>query len=116
MARWGAVERQSLVTASRRVSWSLVSREPFRLFFPSAVLVGMLGVALWPLHFAGLVAFYPGQSHTRLMTYGFFGGVILGFLWPSLPGMLSAEPLKLVGDPLLLLLSGTAGAGVLDAQ
>jgi uncharacterized protein involved in response to NO len=61
--------------------------EPFRLFFPAGVLAGLLGVALWPLHFGGYVAFYPGQVHARLMAFGFFGAFILGFLGTALPRM-----------------------------
>ena len=76
---------------TRLVSWSALSREPFRLFFPISVLVGLAGVSLWPLYFGGVVAFYPGQSHARLMAYGFFGGFILGFLGTAVPRMLSAK-------------------------
>jgi len=63
----------------RRISWRELAAEPFRLFFPAAILAAVLGVASWPLHFAGLLANYPGGSHARLMTHGFFGGLILGF-------------------------------------
>jgi uncharacterized protein involved in response to NO len=82
------------VAQVRRISWVLLAREPFRLFFPLAVAVGLVGVALWPLHFSGLVAFYPGQSHARVMAYGFFTGFILGFLGTALPRLLSAEPFR----------------------
>src|SRR5947209_1426077 len=75
----------STVTQSRPMSWTLLTREPFRLFFPLAVLAGMAGAALWPMHFAGLVEFYPGQSHARVMTYGFFTGFFIGFLGTALP-------------------------------
>lgn len=66
--------------------------EPFRLLFPSAVLAGMLGALVWPLHFAGWGG-YPAVTHARLMTAGFFGGFIFGFLGTALPRMLSAPPL-----------------------
>ena len=79
----------------QRISFGDLSREPFRLFFPGAVLAGLWGVALWPLHFGGMVDFYPGSSHARLMAHGFFGGFIFGFLATALPRMLSARPLRL---------------------
>lgn len=81
------------VTA-RQISIGDVSGEPFRVFFPLAVIAGMLGVAIWPLHFAGLYPSYPGVPHVRLMTEGFFGGFIFGFLGTALPRVLSARRLS----------------------
>ncbi|MCI0744461.1 MAG: NnrS family protein [Verrucomicrobia subdivision 3 bacterium] len=69
-----------------------VSREPFRLFFIQAVVAGLIGVILWPLHFWGVADIYPGTSHIRLMVFGFFGGFIFGFLGTALPRMLSSRP------------------------
>jgi uncharacterized protein involved in response to NO len=54
----------------------------------------MAGVALWPLYFSGLISFYPGLSHARLMAYGFFGGFILGFLGTALPKMMGVPPFR----------------------
>jgi uncharacterized protein involved in response to NO len=54
---------------------------------------GTIGVLLWPLHFAGWVTWYPGVNHTRLMTQGFFGAFMVGFLGTALPRMLSAPRL-----------------------
>jgi len=68
--------------------------EPFRLFFPLATLAGVIGVALWPLHLMGVTSWYPGQLHARIMTHGFFGGFIFGFLGTALPRMLTAPPLR----------------------
>ena len=70
-----------------------IGKEPFRIFFPAGVVAGIIGVALWPLHFLGVVSYYPGQAHVRLMAYGFFGAFIFGFLGTALPRMLSARPL-----------------------
>jgi uncharacterized protein involved in response to NO len=77
------------------ISPAHIGKEPFRLFFPLGLLAGMIGVALWPLHFAGTYAWYPGQIHARLMAYGFFGAFIVGFLGTAMPRMLSARPLGL---------------------
>jgi uncharacterized protein involved in response to NO len=79
--------------AHRRITITEAAAEPFRLFFPVAALIGVLGVLLWPLHFAGIVSSYPGQVHARVMVYGLFGGFIFGFLGTALPRMLSANPL-----------------------
>lgn len=75
------------------VWWEKLGSEPYRLFFPLACLAGGMGVLLWPLHFAGVYANYPGQVHARCMTAGLFGGFIFGFLGTALPRMLSARPL-----------------------
>lgn len=86
----------------RRITLAEAAREPFRIFFPLGLLAGLLGVSLWPLHFNGIVSFYPGASHARLMAHGFFGAFILGFLGTALPRLLSAKPFR-VGEILALL-------------
>jgi uncharacterized protein involved in response to NO len=63
----------------------LCYEEPFRIFFPLGVIVGLLGVSLWPLYFAGLYKFYPGVMHARLMMEGFMGAFIVGFLGTAGP-------------------------------
>ena len=73
--------------------WRDLAAEPFRIFFPAAVAVGLVGVALWPLYALKVADFYPGVSHARLMAHGFFGGFIVGFLGTALPRMLSSFPL-----------------------
>lgn len=92
------------------IGWRDIAREPFRIFFPAAVVTGILAVALWPLHFAGIVAFYPGMSHAQLMAHGFFGGFIFGVLGTGLPRMLSVKPFSV---PEVLLLFATYAAMIL---
>ena len=87
----------------RKLRLDDLCQEPYRLFFPSAVLVGLLGGAQWPLHFGGHLAMYPGMTHSRLMAFGFFGGFIAGFLGTAGPRLLSARPLR---APELFLLFG----------
>jgi uncharacterized protein involved in response to NO len=74
--------------------FELCLAEPFRIFFPLATLLGMSGVSLWPLFFAGLHKFYPGMMHARLMIEGFLAGFVIGFLGTALPRLLSAPPLR----------------------
>ncbi|MGJ8672654.1 NnrS family protein [Rubritalea sp.] len=73
----------------------LVAAEPYRLFFPMALLAGVVGVMLWPLFYWQCIEFYPVQAHTRLMIEGFVGGYAIGFLGTAMPKMLSAPSLKL---------------------
>ncbi len=70
------------------------AREPYRVFFPLATVAGILGAALWPLHFGGWLADYPGLAHARIMAHALFGGFIFGFLGTAMPRMLSAPPLR----------------------
>lgn len=89
-----------MTTANQNSFLKWIAGEPFRVFFPTASLAAVWGVALWPLSFAGIVPFYAGVAHARLMAHGFLGGFILGFLGTALPRMLSAprlKPLELMG-------------------
>lgn len=85
------------MNASR--SLRVVCEEPFRIFFPTGLFLGIVGVSLWPLfYFGGRIA-YPDISHARLMIEGFMGSFVLGFLGTAGPRILSAPPLsmRLVG-------------------
>jgi uncharacterized protein involved in response to NO len=90
--------------SGRRLTVADIGKEPFRLFFPAGVLAGMIGVSLWPLHFANIIELYPGQAHARLMAFGLFGAFIVGFLGTAMPRLLSAPPLGVANVIGLLLL------------
>lgn len=79
---------------SRPSYLQLCPAEPFRIFFPLATLLGISGVSLWPLFFAGIHKFYPGVMHARLMIEGFLAGYVLGFLGTAMPRLLSAPALR----------------------
>lgn len=79
----------------RRIVASL-AEEPYRLFFPLGIGVGIVGVALWPLWLAGWLEPYPGPAHVRMMTEGFFTAFILGFLGTAGPRMLNVRPIGLL--------------------
>mgnify|MGYP002629941413 CR=1 FL=1 len=68
-------------------------REPFRLFFPIAVLAGIVGVAVWPVMLWGWTEHFPNVIHSRLMIMGFFGGFIFGFLGTSIPRLMDSRPM-----------------------
>ncbi|MBT8036624.1 MAG: NnrS family protein [Verrucomicrobiae bacterium] len=71
-----------------------LAAEPYRVFFPLALLAGVAGVILWPLFYWGWLSYYPMFAHGRVMIEGFVGGFAIGFLGTALPKMLSAQPLK----------------------
>ncbi len=73
--------------------WSMAAAEPFRIFFPLGVVVGISGISLWPLYFLGIHhSFYPGVMHARMMIEGFMGAFILGFLGTAVPRLTGAAP------------------------
>jgi uncharacterized protein involved in response to NO len=94
----------SETTNTKRIGFSEAAREPFRFFFPQAVLAGILGVLLWPLYFWQVTEFYPNLAHVRVMAAGFFGGFIFGFLGTAVPRMLSAKPFTVSETIILLIL------------
>ena len=67
--------------------------EPFRIFFPLGLFLGVVGVLLWPLFVWHAIEFYPAQAHVRLMIEGLMGSFILGFLGTAGPRLLDASPL-----------------------
>jgi uncharacterized protein involved in response to NO len=76
--------------------------EPYRIFFPVALLAGVLGVMLWPLFYAGglssfpdvlKLSFYPNFAHAHVMIQGFVGGFAIGFTGTALPKMVWAKTL-----------------------
>ena len=102
-------------TARKRISLADVGNEPFRIFFPMGVLAGIIGVGFWPLHISGVLEWYPGQTHARMMAYGLFGSFILGFLGTAMPRMLSAPPLG-TRNVLLLAILHTGMVAALTIQ
>ncbi len=59
--------------------------EPFRLFFPLAVLLGWVGVAPWLLYDLGVVATYSCLFHGLVQMQAFMMAFALGFLLTALP-------------------------------
>ena len=64
---------------------ALCPEEPFRLFFPFGLALGIAGVAMWPLYFAGAFETYPAVAHARLMIEGMMAAFIFGFLGTAGP-------------------------------
>jgi uncharacterized protein involved in response to NO len=76
---------------NRERAIELFCEEPFRLFFPIGLILGIIGVSLWPLYYAGLVTTYPGTAHARLMIEGFMASFIMGFLGTAGPRITSTR-------------------------
>src|SRR5437870_1843315 len=74
---------------SRRVA-EICGEEPFRIFFPAGLFLGLVGVSLWPLFYFGFTSVYPGITHARLMIEGLMASFIFGFLGTAGPRIPSA--------------------------
>lgn len=79
----------------RNRSLGLFCAEPFRIFFPVGLLLGIAGVSLWPLFYFGAGIAYPSVAHARLMIEGFMASFIFGFLGTAGPRITSARPFTL---------------------
>ena len=90
-------------SSERPQLWKLLAGEPFRIFFPWAACLGVVGVMLWPLFVMQCLRFHPALPHARLMIVGFGGGCIIGFLGTAAPRMLGAPALRPWETFLLLL-------------
>ena len=72
--------------------YALAAGEPFRIFFPTGLILGSIGVLLWPLFVCHAINFYPRDAHLRLMIEGLMGSFIIGFLGTAGPRLLDAPP------------------------
>src|SRR6478736_6033712 len=73
----------------------LCCQEPFRVFFPTGLFLGIVGVSLWVLYYSGVGIFYPNVAHARLMIQGFMASFVFGFLGTAGPRLTSAPQFSL---------------------
>src|SRR5262245_14473316 len=59
--------------------------DPYRIFFPLGVLMGIAGVSIWPLYYWGWTEEYSGRAHAFVQTNCFLYAFIAGFLWTAVP-------------------------------
>ena len=78
---------------ARAPIFAWLASEPYRLFFLSGILFSIAGVLMWPMLYHGMLDFYPGTSHARVMVQGFCGAFVVGFLGTAGPRILSAPRL-----------------------
>jgi len=94
----------------------LAVEEPFRIFFPLGLLLGAIGVALWPLFVWHAINFYPRDAHLRLMIEGLMGSFIIGFLGTAGPRLLDARPFAAPETYLLVALQVASAALYLNQK
>ena len=59
--------------------------DPYRVFFPLGVLMGIAGVSIWPLYGFGVTDGYSGTAHAFVQTNCFLYAFTAGFLWTAIP-------------------------------
>jgi len=72
--------------------WDAVRREPFRVFFPLAILCGGLGVGHWLALALGWLPAGAGFFHASLQINVYLTGFIVGFLLTALPRFSNTSP------------------------
>jgi uncharacterized protein involved in response to NO len=67
------------------------STDPYRIFFPLGILLGVAGVAIWPLYYFGVTEGYSGRAHGLVQSDGFLYAFIAGFLLTAIPRFTSTD-------------------------
>ncbi|MEP7125352.1 MAG: NnrS family protein [Byssovorax sp.] len=90
--------------------------EPFRLFFPLALVLGVTGVAHWILYTTGAIASYLARFHAVTQTQAFLVAFAAGFLLTAVPKRTRTLPASWIEIGILLaLLPVVSLATLLDA-
>jgi uncharacterized protein involved in response to NO len=66
--------------------------DPYRIFFPLGVVLGIAGVSIWLTYWLGLTAGYSGRAHAFIQIEGFLYAFIAGFLLTALPRFTGTAP------------------------
>src|SRR5689334_25372295 len=65
--------------------------DPYRIFFPLGIILGLLGVSIWPVYYFGLTDGYSGRAHAFVQMDGFLYSFIVGFLLTAIPRFTGTE-------------------------
>src|SRR5215813_121115 len=85
--------------------------DPYRIFFPIGILLGVMGVSIWPLYYFGILDGYSGRAHAYVQTDGFLYSFIAGFLLTAIPRFTGTEtPSRRIQYVLALILAACAVA------
>ena len=80
------------MNATSVVRWLDLCREPFRVFFPLAVVFGGIGAGHWLRYAMGSSTSASVLFHASVQVNLYMGGFIVGFLMPALPRFTLAPP------------------------
>src|SRR5438128_743563 len=65
--------------------------DPYRIFFPLGIILGVMGDSIWPLYYFGITQGYSGRAHAFVQTDGFLFSFIAGFLLTAIPRFTGTE-------------------------
>lgn len=88
-------------------------REPFRIFFPLAVVLGMIGVGHWLGYATGVTETYSGFLHGQVMAQAFMMAFATGFLLTALPRRTESAPPSALEIAIALVALATVTIGAL---
>jgi uncharacterized protein involved in response to NO len=74
------------------VTTASLRAEPFRLFFPLALVLGVTGVAHWVLYTTGAIGSYLARFHAVTQTQSFLVAFAAGFLLTAVPKRTRTSP------------------------
>jgi len=66
-------------------------KEPYRIFFPLGIAIGVAGVAIWPLYYFAITSGYSGRAHAFIQIEGFIYSFVAGFLLTAIPRFTGTE-------------------------
>lgn len=69
-----------------------ICEEPYRIFFPLAILCGMLGIGHWFAYAIGWIDRYSGFMHASIQMQTYMICFIAGFLMTAMPRMSATAP------------------------
>lgn len=64
---------------------NVVCREPYRLFFPVGIWMGVVGISPWLLYVLGLTDTYSGMFHSSMQMLVYMNCFVIGFLMTFIP-------------------------------
>jgi len=65
--------------------------DPYRIFFPLGLALGLTGVSVWPFYYFGITEGYSGRTHAFVQICGFLYSFAAGFLLTAIPRFTSTE-------------------------
>jgi uncharacterized protein involved in response to NO len=66
--------------------------DPYRIFFPLGLALGLTGVSVWPLYYFGFTEGYSGRTHAFVQICGFLYSFAAGFLLTAIPRFTGTQP------------------------
>jgi uncharacterized protein involved in response to NO len=70
---------------------TITLKEPYRIFFPLGIAIGVAGVAIWPLYYFAITSGYSGRAHAFIQIEGFVYSFVAGFLLTAIPRFTGTE-------------------------